>query len=73
MCYLLTCNNCKRWEIKSDNNIMASITGCEDGYYGSNCSQQCGHCKDGISCASNGHCPSDCESGWFGRLCVDGK
>ncbi len=49
---------------------------CFDGKYGSNCSVDCGHCKDGVTCNhGNGNCETDtCDKGWKGHpICKTGR
>lgn len=42
--------------------------------YGPNCGLDCGHCRDGQSCASeNAVCSEGRDSGWIGNLCVTGN
>ncbi|XP_056003127.1 neurogenic locus notch homolog protein 1-like isoform X2 [Ostrea edulis] len=42
------------------------IFGCNEGYYGKNCSFVCGHCAENATCdVVDGSCPSKyCEAGW---------
>ncbi|XP_025108285.1 multiple epidermal growth factor-like domains protein 10 [Pomacea canaliculata] len=54
---------------------------CEDGWYGDNCTQVCGHCAGGSVCDKiNGNCTScqtgfqlpnctECKDGWYGESC----
>ncbi|XP_048248466.1 cell death abnormality protein 1-like isoform X2 [Haliotis rufescens] len=42
--------------------------GCELGWYGRLCKQQCNNCVNG-SCSLNGICTSGCSSGWSGDKC----
>ncbi|XP_070182464.1 multiple epidermal growth factor-like domains protein 11 [Littorina saxatilis] len=38
---------------------------CDDEYYGTNCTTQCGNCKNGDPCdKSSGECPNGCQPGW---------
>ncbi|XP_004635530.2 scavenger receptor class F member 1 [Octodon degus] len=42
---------------------------CTPGYYGSQCRQRCGHCKQNAPCSvDTGSCES-CEPGWNGTRC----
>ena len=46
------------------------IAECESGYYGTNCQQQCGHCKDGVTCDNqNGRCYNGCQMWWADDRC----
>lgn len=49
--------------------------GCENGWFGLNCSQQCvGHCKDSDTCnIESGQCDKGCAAGWTGSLCNKGN
>lgn len=50
------------------------MTECVSYKYGPNCGFDCGHCKDGKSCAAeNGVCTKGCDSGWIGDFCVTGN
>ncbi|XP_056003473.1 multiple epidermal growth factor-like domains protein 10 [Ostrea edulis] len=38
---------------------------CKQGFYGRNCSQECGHCAGNKTCNPvNGFCPGSCQPGW---------
>ncbi len=53
--------------------LMFYVLECSDGKYGSGCSGDCGHCKDGVTCHHvNGDCDS-CAYGWEGNKCVQSK
>lgn len=51
--------------------IYILLTACPSGWYGPNCTNQCG-----INCYScnrfNGDCEFGCMPGWEGRTCEDG-
>lgn len=51
------------------------ITECREGWYGTNCTQQCvGHCRDGPSCnPETGQCDGGCAAGWIGLQCTKGS
>lgn len=50
-----------------------SIPACDDGFYGVNCVEQCGHCSD-IRCdAVTGLCSGSCSPGWLGEDCKRGN
>ncbi|XP_041379441.1 multiple epidermal growth factor-like domains protein 10 [Gigantopelta aegis] len=44
---------------------------CDQGYYGSSCSETCGHCVNGSTTCHNvtGRCPDGCSSGWRDDTC----
>ncbi|KAK2139295.1 hypothetical protein LSH36_1879g00026, partial [Paralvinella palmiformis] len=43
---------------------------CEDGVYGTNCQDQCGHCKTNIVCDRyNGTCHDGCQIWWTDTKC----
>lgn len=43
---------------------------CDQGSYGDNCSDICGHCRDINKCSnSNGKCLTGCDAGFQGELC----
>lgn len=44
---------------------------CDDGYYGLNCSGECGNCSKGDMCRKeNGVCPYGCQDGFVGEMCT---
>ncbi|XP_052694159.1 multiple epidermal growth factor-like domains protein 10 [Crassostrea angulata] len=46
---------------------------CERGFYGIECSETCGHCRDVSQCSHiNGTCLTGCEAGFKGGLCKTG-
>lgn len=48
------------------------IAECCDGTYGMECSESCGMCADRVACdKATGVCPSGCEDGFVGDLCLD--
>ena len=48
--------------------------GCDEGYYGTECSQLCGLCKNTVDCHHvNGTCLTGCESGYIGNICKTRK
>ncbi len=52
---------------------MFYVLECSDGKYGSNCSVDCGHCKDSVTCHhENGKCDS-CADGWMQNRCDQSK
>lgn len=48
---------------------------CVEGWYGINCSKQCGgHCRDNIVCHHvTGQCDKGCDAGWTGYFCNKGE
>ena len=52
------------------NIIFIGIPVCENGYYGSNCSKQCGHCLNGQPCDKHiGFCDKGCQPHFQSPLC----
>lgn len=51
------------------------VTECGEGWYGTNCSQQClGHCRDGTTCNHvTGQCDRGCDAGLTGTFCNTGN
>ena len=44
--------------------------GCDEGYYGDECSKVCGWCKQADNCYHvNGTCLNGCESGYINDMC----
>ena len=44
--------------------------GCQDGLYGSSCTEVCNtHCLDNVCVQSTGRCSTGCDPGWFGERC----
>lgn len=49
------------------------VPGCENGTFGVDCKQTCGHCSGTDACHSvTGVCPHSCEDGYIGSLCIEG-
>ena len=49
------------------------ILACENGTYGYDCNNTCGHCTDKESCFhTNGTCRFGCNPGYMGELCKTG-
>ena len=47
------------------------FTECEDGYYGRNCTEKCGNCKDDAACDKyTGHCIMGCVPGFVDSMCL---
>ena len=52
------------------NIIFIDIPDCENGYYGSNCSKQCGHSLNGQPCDKHtGYCDKGCQPHFQFPLC----
>ena len=50
------------------------ILACENGTYGYDCNNTCGHCTDKESCFhTNGTCLFGCNPGYMGELCKTGR
>lgn len=47
---------------------------CGLGYYGAECQQECGNCRDLSQCFhTNGSCLTGCEAGYDGEMCIARK
>ncbi|XP_078330715.1 uncharacterized protein LOC111112824 [Crassostrea virginica] len=54
----------------NDKKKAPNCINCIIGYYGDDCHQTCGHCKNGTNCDStSGKCPEGCEKYWNGSHC----
>ena len=50
------------------------VLGCNNGTYGSECNNTCGHCvNDDVCIHTNGTCLNGCDSGYVGDLCKTSK
>ncbi|XP_056002724.1 multiple epidermal growth factor-like domains protein 10 isoform X2 [Ostrea edulis] len=58
------CGTCQQhWD-------MPDCKQCKKGYFGNNCSLECGHCLSGTFCDNiTGECPTGCEDQWSGTHC----
>ncbi|KAI0240259.1 hypothetical protein LSAT2_009049 [Lamellibrachia satsuma] len=46
------------------------VNDCDDGSYGINCNDSCGHCKDQSKCSvTMGSCPNGCETWYISDVC----
>ena len=51
--------------------IYLLFSECFDGYYGRNCTKECGNCKDGMACDKyTGNCITGCEPGYADSMCL---
>lgn len=49
---------------------MFLLLDCPEGYYGDECKEICGHCKNSTICHHiNGTCIHGCEPGYIGDYC----
>lgn len=46
---------------------------CNQGKYGYNCTEHCGHCYNSSCNPVNGSCLTGCKPGYYGNLCQQGK
>ena len=54
--------------------VFNCFIACSSGYYGLNCNNTCGLCRDQQACDHiNGTCLTGCEPGFTGELCITGK
>jgi hypothetical protein len=44
---------------------------CEVGFYGVNCEEECGRCKDDLCSDDDGHCSDGCQIWFIGDLCKE--
>lgn len=50
-----------------------NLTECENGQYGQDCKNVCGHCADQLQCHHvNGVCLKGCNPGYTGNNCTQG-
>ncbi|ELU10965.1 hypothetical protein CAPTEDRAFT_201656 [Capitella teleta] len=42
---------------------------CDVGFYGVNCEEECGRCKDDLCSGDDGHCSDGCQIWFLGDLC----
>ncbi|ELU12972.1 hypothetical protein CAPTEDRAFT_193075 [Capitella teleta] len=47
------------------------VTVCEVGFYGVNCEEECGRCKDDFCSSDDGHCSDGCQIWFIGDLCKE--
>uniref|UniRef100_K1P8X9 Endothelial cells scavenger receptor n=1 Tax=Magallana gigas TaxID=29159 RepID=K1P8X9_MAGGI len=49
------------------------VYACQNNMYGADCSEKCGHCRNGEQCHHvNGACPNGCKAGYFSASCKTG-
>lgn len=54
--------------------MSVSYIVCENGTFGKECKDTCGHCIDNGYCYhTNGTCVNGCMPGYYGQLCKAGK
>lgn len=54
-------------------NDIGVVSVCADHFYGKECNNMCGHCKDNSVCdKGTGSCPNGCQAQWTGAKC-DGR
>lgn len=46
---------------------------CEQGFYGVDCKEACGHCANGTICGETGECSNGCISHFLGPFCTECK
>ncbi|ELU02323.1 hypothetical protein CAPTEDRAFT_226478 [Capitella teleta] len=44
---------------------------CDVGFYGVNCEEECGRCKDDLCSSDDGHCSDGCQIWFLGDLCKE--
>lgn len=50
------------------------FSACNKGFYGVDCNEECGHCRDVNKCHHiNGTCLNGCAAGFMGNLCLTGS
>lgn len=52
------------------NNHFKLILACDEGTYGFDCNETCGHCHDASQCSNtNGTCLNGCDASYKGDMC----
>lgn len=64
--------------IRNSNNLCSfnssSPLGCDNGTYGNDCNNTCGHCINNESCFhTNGSCLNGCDPGFTGNMCLTSR
>lgn len=50
--------------------ILKFISACDEGSYGGDCNETCGHCLDVKQCSKiNGTCLTGCDTDYKGDMC----
>lgn len=53
--------------------ILFVISACNKGFYGGDCNEKCGQCREVEKCHHiNGTCLTGCAAGFMGTLCTTG-
>lgn len=56
--------------IQQCSNSIFGFAECENGKYGLNCENNCGHCQQDTQCHNvNGSCLQGCSPGYIGSFC----
>ncbi|XP_046547644.1 low-density lipoprotein receptor-related protein 1B-like isoform X2 [Haliotis rubra] len=76
------CGRCAGGMTLCEKTMGSCLAGCDAGYDGNFCTEECkpgtygrgcsscGHCKEGTTCNHvSGKCPSGCQTGWRGDTC----
>ena len=54
--------------------LCNAVLECDDGDYGINCNETCGHCSEASQCHHiTGVCSDTCKPGYQGIMCDTGK
>ncbi|ELT87397.1 hypothetical protein CAPTEDRAFT_216804, partial [Capitella teleta] len=52
-------------------NVTMVTLVCQVGFYGVNCEEECGRCKDDLCSDDDGHCSDGCQIWFIGDLCKE--
>lgn len=53
--------------------IFLIISACNKGFFGVDCNEKCGHCREIYQCHHiNGTCLTGCAAGYLGNMCKTG-
>lgn len=68
--YEVIIRNNENYESSSGTLTIMVTMKCAVGYYGQNCKEKCGQCKDSPTCDKDtGACPNGCQQWWTGSIC----